>query len=139
MLFNPLFFLVTVFLSAIYSFAVPIAPQHDLDIEARDDWTFRRGTGIHHTPPAGLGITRHTGELGVRAIPTKTSSLSPMLMYARDDAPVPYQIRSSLESRGIGDWFKNVGNKIKGGLQKAGGWVKDNWQTVAGVAMKFIP
>ena len=52
-----------------------------------------------------------------------------------------YSVLSSrdLENRGIGDWFQNLGNKIKSGLSTAGTWLGNNWQTVAGVAAKFIP
>jgi hypothetical protein len=44
-----------------------------------------------------------------------------------------------LQDRDIGDWFRNLGSKIKGGLSTAETWLGNNWQTVAGVVAKFIP
>jgi len=46
----------------------------------------------------------------------------------------------SLEKRSkVGNFFKNLGKDIKKGFQKAGGWLKNNWPTVLGVATKLIP
>jgi len=64
----------------------------------------------------------------------------PILVEQKAPSPVTQQGQNepqgtvgprSLEKRSkVGNWFKNLGHKIKSGFQKVGHWLKDNWQTV---------
>jgi hypothetical protein len=47
--------------------------------------------------------------------------------------------KHTLERRNkVGDWFRKIGHGIKEGFQKAGNWLKDNWQTVLQVGETVV-
>jgi hypothetical protein len=64
----------------------------------------------------------------------------PILVERNAPSPVTQQVQSeaqgtvaprSLERRSkVGNFFKGLGHDIKTGFQKAGNWLKNNWQTV---------
>jgi len=59
------------------------------------------------------------------------------ILVERNASPITQQGQSegtvarSLERRSkVGNFFKGLGHDIKSGFQKAGSWLKNNWQTV---------
>jgi len=142
-------FAITVIVSAIYSFAIPInnfevqIAERNLDNEVRA-WTPIGSPG----PGTEAMLKKRTLLLPETDLYARDLGIGEALQIVeRNDQPTSasYAAREEsvgVERRGIGDWFRNLGSKIKDGFSSAGNWLKDNWQQVAqvagNVATKFI-